>query len=134
VDLICFFSRSPFQKTDSVCFLFVGVNSNLNGLIPTPVSVANAFYAFDGNTLDLYSSRNGEVIGGPVSYVLGYVGYGEAIVLSQSVATQIQIIPGFNSSSVNSFTIEGFFQLKKTQLNATLVQLTPNIHVFGVKY
>jgi hypothetical protein len=111
-------------------FLFAGIlNTNLNGSIPDPVSVADAFYAFDNNTLDLYSIRNGEVIGGPVTYVQGYVGYGEAIAITQSIPTKIQMKPGFNSSIVNGFTVEGFFLLQRTQLNAILVQLTATISV-----
>ena len=53
------------------------------GSASDPVSVADTFYAFDGNTLDLYSLRNGIVVGGPVSYIQGYVAYGKAVVLNQ---------------------------------------------------
>jgi len=98
-----------------------------NGSAPNPVSVANAFYAFDGNTLDLYSLHNGIVVGGSVSYIQGYVAYGEAIVLDQSIATQININPSFNLNINSNFTIEGFFILQKTQMNAILIQLTPTI-------
>jgi len=103
------------------------ISSFLNGSITDPVSIADAFYAFDNNTFDLYSRRNGEIIGESVSYVQGYVAYGKAIVLSQSVATVIQIQPDFNLTTDTSFTIEGFFLLNKTQLYAILVQLTPTI-------
>ncbi|CAF0934434.1 unnamed protein product [Adineta steineri] len=98
-----------------------------NGSAPDPVSVADAFYAFDGTTNDLYSLRNGAVAGGPVSYIQGYVPYGQAIVLNQSNTTQINIQPAFNLTTNSNFTIEGFFMLQKTQLNATLIQLAPNI-------
>lgn len=99
----------------------------LYGDIPDPVSVADAFYSFDNDVFDLYSRRNGEVIGGSVSYVQGYIAYGKAIYLDQSIATQIQLQPGFDINTTTSFTVEGFFLLQKTQLNATLVQLTSNI-------
>ncbi|UJR23108.1 hypothetical protein I4U23_026129 [Adineta vaga] len=98
-----------------------------NGSIPNPVSIADAFYAFDGDINDLYSRRNGEVIGGSVSYITGYVPYGKAVVLTQFNATRIDIEPTFDLETSSSFTIEGFFMLQQTQMNATLVQLTPNI-------
>ncbi|CAF1582079.1 unnamed protein product [Rotaria magnacalcarata] len=98
-----------------------------NGLLPDPVSVAEAFYAFDGNLLDLYSRRNGEVIGGSIDYVKGYVAYGQAVVLNQSIATQINMKPIIALNVNSSFTIEGFFLLLKTQISATLIQLMPNI-------
>jgi hypothetical protein len=66
-------------------------------------------------------------VGGSVSYIQGYVAYGQAIVLDQSIPTQINIVPTFNLSMNSSLTIEGFFMLQKTQLNAILVQLTPTI-------
>ncbi|CAF5211896.1 unnamed protein product, partial [Rotaria magnacalcarata] len=94
-----------------------------NGLLPDPVSVAEAFYAFDGNLLDLYSRRNGEVIGGSIDYVKGYVAYGQAVVLNQSIATQINMKPIIALNVNSSFTIEGFFLLLKTQISATLIQL-----------
>jgi hypothetical protein len=77
--------------------------------------------------LDLYSLRNGIVVGGSVSYIQGYVAYGQAVVLDQSIATQINITPTLNLSINSNLTIEGFFMLQKTQLNAILVQLTPTI-------
>lgn len=52
------------------------------------MSVADAFYAFDNNTFDLYSRRNGIVIGGPINYTHGYVAYGTALVLTGSSETQ----------------------------------------------
>ncbi|CAF3797369.1 unnamed protein product [Rotaria sp. Silwood1] len=97
------------------------------GSPPDPVSVANAFYAFDGNMLDLYSHRNGEVVGGSVSYVQGYVAYGQAVVLTQSIPTLISIKPNFDLNINSAFTIEGFFMLRNTQMNAILIQLTPYI-------
>jgi len=100
---------------------------NVNGSVPDPVSIADAFYAFDNNTLDLYFRHNGEVIGGPVSFIQGYVAYEQAIGLQQNVATKIQIQPDFNLTIDTSFTVEGFFMLSKTQLYAILVQLTPTI-------
>ncbi|CAF1660384.1 unnamed protein product [Adineta ricciae] len=100
-----------------------------NGTIPQPVSVADAFYSFDGNVNDLYSQRSGEVIGGPVTYVQGYVAYGQAVALTQSTATQINIKPGFDLNTSSSFTIEGFFMLKSTVMTATLVQLTPTVQL-----
>ncbi len=100
---------------------------NFNGSVPSPVAMADAFYAFDGNTSDLYSLRNGKVIGGALSYVPGYVAYGKALALEQAVNTKIQIQPGFNLTKDTSFTIEGFFWLKTIQSYATLVQLTPTI-------
>jgi len=109
--------------------LFIATSLSIlyNGSAPNPVSVADAFYAFDGNVLDLYSRRNGLVVGGSVSYIQGYVAYGQAIVLNQSIATQININPAFNLSINSNFTIEAFFMLYKTQMNAVLIQLTPNI-------
>ena len=89
--------------------------------------MADAFYAFDGNLLDLYSRRNGLVVGGSVTYIQGYVAYGQAVVLDQSISTQINIIPTFNLTINSNFTIQGFFMLKKTQINAILIQLTPTI-------
>ena len=65
-----------------------------NGTVPPPVSVADAFYAFDGNVYDLYSRRNGYIVSGSVSYVQGYVAYGQAVVLNQANATRINITPG----------------------------------------
>ncbi|CAF3341148.1 unnamed protein product [Rotaria sp. Silwood2] len=97
------------------------------GSPPDPISIANAFYAFDGNLFDLYSQRNGEVVGGSISYIQGYVAYGQAIVLNQSIPTQINVKPSFDVNVSSSFTIEGFFMLRKTQLNATLIQLMPFI-------
>jgi hypothetical protein len=121
----------PSLIKNTFSFLFClhkeSVMAGLYGVIPDPVSVADAFYAFDGNTLDLYSGRNGETVGGSVTYVQGYVAYGKAIALDQSVATQIQTQPTFNLSSYTSCTIEGFFLLQSTQLNATLIQLTPSV-------
>lgn len=76
---------------------------------------------------DLYSQRNGIAVGGSVRYIRGYVAYGKAIVLDQSTRTQIHISPAFNFTVIPSFTIQGFFMLQRPQLNATLVQLTPNI-------
>lgn len=98
-----------------------------NGSIPNPASITNAFYAFDNNTLDLYSARNGEVVGGSVNYIQGYVAYGQAIGLNQSIATQINIKPSFNLTVNSNFTIEGFFMLQNAQMNAILVQLTSTI-------
>ena len=98
-----------------------------DGSIPNPVSIADAFYSFDDNTLDLYSVRNGEVVGGPVNYIQGYVAYGKAIGLNQSIATQINMKPGFNLTVNSNFTMEGFFMLQYAQMNATLVQLTSTI-------
>ncbi|CAF1527411.1 unnamed protein product, partial [Rotaria sordida] len=98
-----------------------------NGSVPDPVSVADAFYTFDENVFDLYSYRNGKVIGGSVSYIQGYVAYGQAIVLNQSIPTQINIKPAFNLTVSSAFTIEGFFMLQKTQMNAILIQLMPYI-------
>jgi hypothetical protein len=113
----------------SFSFLLIAtlVSVLYNGSAPAPISVANAFYAFDENTLDLYSLRNGIVVGGPVSYIQGYIAYGQAIVLSQSNVTQVNIQPTFNLNIDSSFTIEGYFMLQETQLNAILIQLTPNI-------
>lgn len=108
-------------------FIATSLSVLYNGSAPDPVSIADAFYAFDGNTFDLYSRRNGIIVGGSVSYIQGYVAYGKAIVLDQSTATQINIDPGFNLSIDSSFTIEGFFMLSKTQINAILIQLTPTI-------
>ncbi|CAF3047771.1 unnamed protein product [Rotaria sp. Silwood2] len=102
-------------------------SSFYNQTLADPVSVANAFYAFDGNLFDLYSQRNGEVVGGSISYIQGYVAYGQAIVLNQSIPTQINVKPNFDFNVSSSFTIEGFFMLRKTQLNATLIQLMPFI-------
>ncbi|CAF5127286.1 unnamed protein product, partial [Rotaria sp. Silwood1] len=77
--------------------------------------------------LDLYSHRNGEVVGGSVSYVQGYVAYGQAVVLTQSIPTLISIKPNFDLNINSAFTIEGFFMLQNTQMNAILIQLTPYI-------
>jgi hypothetical protein len=98
-----------------------------NGSVPDPVSVADAFYAFDRNVFDLYSRRNGLVVGGSVSYIQGYVAYGQAVVFDQSIATQINIKPVFNLTIDSSFTIEGWFMLQKIQMNAILILLTPTI-------
>ncbi|CAF3500908.1 unnamed protein product [Rotaria socialis] len=98
-----------------------------NGLLPVPVSVAEAFYAFDENLLDLFSRRNGEFIGRSINYVKGYVAYGQAIVLNQSITTQINVKPIIALNVNSSFTIEGFFMLLKTQISATIIQLMPNI-------
>lgn len=91
--------------------------------------MADAFYAFDEDTNDLYSRRNGMIIGGSVQYIEGYVAYGKAIVLNQLTRTYIQITPGFNFSVLPDLTIEGFFMLQRPQLNATLIQLTPNLAI-----
>ena len=91
------------------------------------MSVATAFYAFDGNTLDLYSNHDGEVIGGAVTYVPGYIPYGRAIAFKRSTAARIRVASGFNVTSTTSFTIEGFFLLKTVQMNAILVQLNSHI-------
>jgi hypothetical protein len=95
--------------------------------VPKPLSLAEAFYAFDGNLLDLYIRYNGEIIGRSISYVQGYVAYGKALVLNQSIPTHINISPAIAIDAISSFTIEGYFMLQKTQMNSTLVQLRPNI-------
>ena len=109
--------------------LFQAISTSIfsNGVVPDPVSVADAFYAFDGNLFDLYSLRNGIAVGGSIGYIQGYVAYGQAVVLDQSTLTQINILTTFNLTVNSSLTIEGFFMLQKTQLNATLVQLSPTI-------
>jgi hypothetical protein len=43
-------------------------------------------------------------VGGSVSYIQGYVAYGQAIVLDQSIPTQINIVPTFNLSMNSSLT------------------------------
>ena len=53
--------------------------------------------------------------------------YGQAVVLDQSTATQINVVPPLNFGLNSNLTIEGFFMLQKTQLNAILVQLAPNV-------
>lgn len=90
---------------------------------------ADAFYTFDNNTLDLYTSRNGVIIGGPVNYVQGYFVNGSAISLIASPGTHIEIRPAFDIKSDTSFTVEGFFMLGKSIISATLVQLTPYIRI-----
>lgn len=89
--------------------------------------MANAFYAFDNNTFDLYSRRHGRIIGGPVQYVQGYVAYGKAIVFERDAPSEICIKKGFNITQNTSFTVEGFFSLSETSLNCALVQLTSMI-------
>jgi hypothetical protein len=111
----------------SFCLIATLVPISTNTSMPDPISVADAFYAFDGNTLNLYSGRNGEVVGGSVNYIQGYVAYGEAIGFNQTIATQINIQPAFNLSNNTNFTIEGFFMLQNTPMNATLIQLSSTI-------
>lgn len=93
---------------------------------PIPLSSANAFYSFDNHVLDLHGVRDGAIIGGSVSYDVGYIGYGKSIVFNQSVIpTCLSVTPGFVLSVNSNFTIEGFFMLYRLKMNATLVQLTP---------
>lgn len=66
-------------------------------------------------------------MGGTVSYIQGYVAYGTAIVLNQSIPTEIHIVPDFDFDMNSNFTIEAFFMLENPKMNATLIQLTPTI-------
>ena len=100
-----------------------------NRFVPDPVSIANAFFSFDNNTLDLYNRHHATIVGGPVSYIQGYIPHGKAIVLSQSSPTYLQIISPFNLTQQTSFTVEGFFYLTKTLITADLVQFRSNIRL-----
>lgn len=100
-----------------------------NRFVPDPVSVADAFFSFDQNTQDLYNRHHATIIGGPVSYIQGYIPYGKAIVLSQSSSTYLQIASSFNLTEQTSFTVEGFFYLTKTLITADLIQLRSDIRL-----
>ena len=73
------------------------------------MSTADEFYSFDNNTWDLKLQRNGEIAGGPVQYVQGYVARGNALALNQSIPTQINLKPSFDLNINSNLTVEGFF-------------------------
>jgi hypothetical protein len=105
-------------------FLAVGpAQNNTNIAVYPPISVAYAFYSFDGNVLDLYSLHNGKFYGGVANYALGYVATGSAINFTQSIPTWISIANPFNLSST-SFTIEAFILLQNYSIDANLVQFS----------
>jgi hypothetical protein len=101
---------------------------NASSSIYSPVSIAEAFYPFDKNVLDLYCRRDGLIVGPPVAYTFGYVLPGMALSLNSSMGSSIFVNASFNMSSF-SFTIEGFIQLDQYSTNVTLLQFSSGITV-----
>ncbi|CAF3610202.1 unnamed protein product, partial [Rotaria sordida] len=103
----------------------------IGGLIgsPTPpVSVSEAFYSFDGNTLDLYSKHNGRTMGGSVHFRQDYVATGQAIVLNQSNTTWIEISNNFNIIESN-VTVEAFIMLLKPRVDGNIFQFSSDFQM-----
>lgn len=90
------------------------------------VSVAYAFYSFDGNLVDLHQNHDGHMVGGIESYTNGYVGTGQAVVLNNSSPSWIALNNSFNLTG-SGITIEAFILLFSNSTNASFVNLSPGI-------
>ena len=93
-----------------------------------PVSVGVAFYSFDRHGLDLYRKHDATISGLSVTYIDGYVGYGQAILLNQRQITSIFIENPFNLSNT-AFTIELFVYSSENLWYAGLVQFSSGLEL-----
>ncbi|CAF4408370.1 unnamed protein product [Rotaria sp. Silwood2] len=74
----------------------------------TAADVANAYWSFDNNALELYNSDLNGALSGSPTYVTGFNQYGKAISLTRSSTQYVYITPTVLPFNSRSFTIEAW--------------------------
>lgn len=85
--------------------------------------MADVFYNFDENTLDLYRRYDGIYYGSPLNYVHGYVDTGKAILLNQTVESLVIVTNAFNLTGSN-YTIEAFVNVQQEQMIGNIIDFS----------
>ena len=101
---------------------------NTNFTVFLPPSFAYAFYPFDSNVLDLYCLRDGTVDPKLISYTVGYVAYGRAIVFNSTTPTEVSVDKTFNFSQ-KSYTLEAFVYLFSPTVNGSLMRFSSGVSI-----
>ena len=106
-----------------VIFVVSSLPSNSTILPPT---IADVYYAFDGDTLDLYRRYDGTYCGGVLMYVSGYVATGQALLFNQTVESLIEVARPFDLTGL-SYTIEAFVMVQQHSLVGNIVEFSSDI-------